>query len=248
MYNPFSLIGKTILVTGASSGIGRAVAIECARMGAQVVLTARNEERLQETLSQMVGEGHQVITADLSTEEGILSLTDQLPTLDGVVLNAGIIGLAPISSITTEKLEKMQTINLNAPILLTRYLVKKRLLNKPASLVYMASAAGIYRVSVGNAIYAAAKSGLDAFVRTAALELASRGIRCNTINPAMVETEAVRQLAITVEQQEENLKQYPLHRYAQPQEVAYAAVYLLSEASAYMTGSAIKLDGGLTLS
>ncbi len=194
MYNPFSLSGKTILVTGASSGIGRATAIECAKMGATVVLTARNEERLQATLAEMTGEGHRYILADLGEEANITALVQDLPILNGAVLNAGIVGLTPVQAITATKLEQMQRINLNAPILLTRQLVKQKKLANNASLVFVASAAGVYRTSVGNAIYATTKCGLDAFMRTAALELAGKGIRCNSVNPA-IEGERLNQLS-----------------------------------------------------
>ena len=248
MYNPFTLEGKTILVTGASSGIGRAIAIECSKLGAVVFLSARNEERLRETLSLMEGQGHQIVPADLTIEDDIKALVEQLPPLDGAVLNAGIAGLVPTMAITADKLQQMQQINLNAPILLTRHLVKKRKLNNPSSLVFTSSAAGVFRTSVGNAIYATTKCGIDAFMRTAALELASRGIRCNSVNPAMVETELIKNLPVSEEEQEKNLQQYPLHRYGKPEEVAYAVIYLLSDASAWTTGTALKLDGGLTLS
>ena len=248
MYNPFSLEGKTILVTGASSGIGRAVAIECSKMGARVFLSARNEARLRETLDALEGEGHQIIVADLTDEQAIQALVEQLPQLDGVVLNAGIAGLVPTQAISAAKLQEMQQINLNAPILLTRSLVKKRKLNNPSSIVFTSSAAGVFRTSVGNAIYATTKCGIDAFMRTAALELASRGIRCNSVNPAMIETDLIKNLPVSEEEREKNLARYPLHRYGKPEEVAYAIIYLLSDAAAWTTGTALKLDGGLTLS
>lgn len=247
MYNPFSLIGKTILVTGASSGIGRATAIECAKMGATLILTARNEERLQETLGQLEGTGHRYISADLSHEGGIKTLVEQLPMLDGCVNNAGITGLQPIQAITAEKLEQMQHINLNAPILLTRHLVKAKKMKTPSSLVFTSSAAGVHRVSMGNAMYATTKCGIDAFMRSAALELAGKAIRCNSVNPAMVETEAIQQLPLSEEERQRDLSHYPLKRYGKPEEVAYAIIYLLSDASAWTTGTALKLDGGLTL-
>ena len=248
MYNPFTLEGKTILVTGASSGIGRAVAIECSKMGAVVFLTARNEARLRVTLDALEGTGHQYIVADLTDEEAINALVEQVPQLDGVVLNAGVAGLMPTQAISAAKLQEMQQINLNAPILLTRSLVKKRKLNNPSSIVFTSSAAGVFRTSVGNAIYATTKCGIDAFMRTAALELASRGIRCNSVNPAMVETELIKNLPVSEEEREKNLARYPLHRYGKPEEVAYAIIYLLSDAAAWTTGTALKIDGGLTLS
>lgn len=246
MYNPFSLSGKTILVTGASSGIGRATAIECSKMGATVILTARNEEHLKATLNEMEGNGHCYILADLTNEEQMLALCTKIPVLDGAVLNAGIVGLTPIQAITAAKLEQMQRVNLNAPILLTRQLIKHKKLANNASLVFIASAAGVYRTSVGNAIYATTKCGLDAFMRTAALELAGKSIRCNSVNPAMIETEAISAVQDAA-MKEKDLTNYPLRRYGKPEEVAQAAVYLLSDATKWMTGTALKLDGGRTL-
>lgn len=247
MYNPFSLSGKTVLVTGASSGIGRAVAVECSKMGATLMLTARNEERLRETLSLLEGSGHRYLCADLTSEEQCNALVDACGQLHGAVLNAGVAGLTPVLAVTEEKLLQMQQVNLNAPVLLTRQLVKKRKLQKGASVVFTSSAAGVYRTSVGNAIYAATKCGIDAFMRTAALELATRGIRCNSVNPAMVETSLTAALPLSKEEKQANLARYPLGRYGKPEEVAYAVIYLLSDASAWTTGTALKLDGGLTL-
>lgn len=248
MYNPFSLIGKTILVTGASSGIGRAIAIECSKLGADIVLTGRNESRLLETISQLEQGQHQYIVADITIEEDIIKLVDQLPTLTGCVHSAGIIGLTPIQAITTTKINQFEQINLHAPILLTKQLIKRKKLAKNSSVVFISSAAGVYRVSIANALYAITKCGLDAFMRSAALELASKNIRFNSVNPAMIETEAITNIPMSEEQKNANLDQYPIKRYGKPEEVAYATIYLLSDASAWTTGTEIKIDGGLTLS
>lgn len=248
MYNPFALVGKTILVTGASSGIGRAIAIECSRLGADIILTGRNEHRLQETLSQLREGQHKYIVADITIEEDIITLVDQLPILTGCVQSAGILGLVPIQGITSAKINEFEQINLHAPILLTKQLLKRKKLAKNSSVVFVSSAAGVYRVSTANALYAVTKSGLDAFMRSAALELASKNIRFNSVNPAMIETEALSNIPISEEQKNANLAQYPIKRYGKPEEVAYATIYLLSDASAWITGTEIKLDGGLTLS
>lgn len=248
MHNPFSLIGKTILVTGASSGIGRAIAIECSKLGANIILTGRNEARLQETLSHLEGGLHQCIIADITVDEDIIKLVEQLPTLTGCVHSAGILGLIPIQAITRSKIEQFEQINLHAPILLTKQLLKQKKLAKNSSVVFISSAAGVFRVSTANALYAVTKSGLDAFMRSAALELASKNIRFNSVNPAMIETESLTNIPISEEQKNANLAQYPIKRYGKPEEVAYATIYLLSDASAWTTGTEIKIDGGLTLS
>ena len=248
MYNPFSLIGKTILVTGASSGIGRAIAIESSKMGANIILTGRNEERLQETMSMLDAGEHQYMVADITNEEDMANLVEQLPILTGCVHSAGIIGLTPIQAITTTKINQFEQINLHAPILLTKQLIKRKKLAKNSSVVFISSAAGVYRVSTANALYAITKCGLDAFMRSAALELASKNIRFNSVNPAMIETEALTNIPMSEEQKNANLDQYPIKRYGKPEEVAYATIYLLSDASAWTTGTEIKIDGGLTLS
>ena len=251
MYNPFSLLGKTILITGASSGIGRAKAIECAKMGASLVITGRNANRLNETykaLEAVAGQTHLQIIADLVTEEGRQSLSENMPLLDGIVSNAGVVGLTPIQFITAEKMTDMQQVNLVAPVLLTRQLLKKKKIKSGASIVFTSSVAGVYRVAVGNAIYAMTKCGIDAYMRSAALELASKGIRCNSVNPAMVETRILNSGQLTSEQYESDKLRYPLKRYGKPEEVAWAIIYSLSDASSWVTGTSLKLDGGMTLS
>lgn len=250
MYNPFSLQGKTILITGASSGIGKVTAIECSKLGANVIITGRDEDRLNETYDELFSDNnsHLKIAADLTNEDELEQLVLSLPVLDGCVNNAGgVVGLVPTSFLTMEKIAKMQQINLNVPMLLTKLLVKKKKLNNPSSIVFTSSVAGVYRVSMGNAIYATTKCGIDAFMRTAALELASKGIRCNSVNPAMVETRILNRGQLTPEQYELDKQRYPLKRYGKPEDVAWAIIYLLSDASSWVTGTALKLDGGMTL-
>lgn len=246
-YNPFSLSGKTILVTGASSGIGSTTAIECSKLGASVIITGRDQERLNNTYSELEGTGHKSFCADLTNSDELELLVDSLPKLDGCVNNAGIVGLVPTAFMTEEKITRMQQINLNAPMLLTKMLVKKKKMMNPSSIVFTSSVAGVYRVSMGNAIYATTKCGIDAFMRTAALELASKGIRCNSVNPAMVETRILNRGQLTPEQYEADRQRYPLKRYGHPEDVAWGIIYLLSDASSWVTGTSLKLDGGMTL-
>jgi len=248
-YNPFSLQGKTILITGASSGIGATTAIECSKMGASVIITGRDEERLNETFKALAPNAteHIKIIADLTKEEDLDRLAQELPVLDGCVNNAGIVGLVPTPFLSMDKIAKMQQINLNVPMMLTKLLVKKKKLKNPSSIVFTSSVAGVFRVSMGNAIYATTKCGIDAFMRTAALELATKGIRCNSVNPAMVETRILNRGQLTSEQYELDRQRYPLKRYGKPEDVAWGIIYLLSDASSWVTGTALKLDGGMTL-
>lgn len=248
MNNPFSLEGKTILVTGASSGIGRATAIECSRMGATMIITARNEERLSETFNQLEGEGHKMILADISNTEQIEALVAELPKLDGFSCNAGIANTQPIGFYKEEEIENVFKTNTFSMMMLTKFLVKKKRLNKPSSIVYTASIGNVYSAGVANGIYGASKCAIDGFMRTAAVELAPKGIRCNSVNPGMVCTNIMDSNGrITMEQFEEDMKRYPLGRYGKPEDIAYAIIYLLSDASAWITGTALKIDGGVTI-
>lgn len=248
MYNPFSLEGKTVLVTGASSGIGRATAIECSKIGATLAITGRNADRLHETFDALEGSGHQQFIADLCNTEDIENLVNSLDKLDGVVSNAGIALIEPIPFYKEKELESVFRINTFSMILLTKFLVKKKKLNRHASIVYTASIGNVYTGGVGNGIYGASKCAVDGFMRTAALELASKGIRCNTVNPGMVETEMMTSTdIISAEQFAEDMKRYPLGRYGKPEDVAWAIIYLLSDASSWVTGISLRLDGGFCL-
>lgn len=242
----FSLIGKTILVTGASSGIGRAIAIACAGTGARVILTARNQMRLQETLSQMEGEGHQIIPADLTIAEQRKALVEQMPVVDGVVHCAGI-----GSRVLCKMLEETDVINVmrpnfEAPVILQAELLREKKIAKEASIAFIASAATTMP-SVGNAVYSASKAAIIAYAKCLAQELAPRKIRVNCISPAMVWTDLAL-VGATEEQLHEAEQAYPLKRYAQPEDITGAAIYLLSDASSWVTGSNFELTGGaLTL-
>ncbi|MBR6183641.1 MAG: SDR family oxidoreductase [Bacteroidales bacterium] len=248
--NPFTLEGKTILITGGAGGIGSATARACLAMGARVVLTDIREDALKSVIESLPAPGcggeNLYFTADLTKPEELDALVAFCPSLDGMVCNAGVMKLTLTQFITEEELQRIQRINLNAPILLTRSILKKKKLGRGGSIVFTASAAGIYRVSIGNAIYATTKCGIDAFMRTVALEFGPKGIRCNSVNPGMVETALIGNF--TEEEKERERQNYPLRRFAQPEDIANGIVYLLSDASAFVTGTALKIDGGMTLS
>ena len=247
--NPFSLLGKTILITGGAGGIGSATASLCVQMGARVVLTDIREDALATALASLpdtqTGEPNLCFTADLTDVDQLAALVEFCPQIDGLVCNAGVMKLTLTQFITEEELTRIQKINLNAPILLTRSLIKKKKIKKGGSIVFTASAAGVYRVSIGNGIYATTKCGIDAFMRTVALEFGPKGIRCNSVNPGMVETALIG--SFTEEQKEKEKLNYPLRRFAQPADIANGIAYLLSDASSFVTGTALKIDGGMTL-
>lgn len=245
MHNPFSLQGKTILVTGASSGIGKSIAIECSRMGANIVLTARNEERLKQTLSEMEGEGrHVIIPADLSDEDAIKSLVEQVPVLNGVVHNAGVGNRVLCKAAKKSDIDEVITPNVYGPILLQRHLLKKKKVAKEGSIVIIASRAS-QAPSVGNALYAASKGAILGYSKVLALELAPQKIRVNSICPAMVWTELIAKDAEMLGADYNAIQEkYPLKRFGKPEDIAYLTIYLLSNASSWMTGSSIDITGG----
>lgn len=245
-YNPFTLIGKTVLITGASSGIGRASAIECAKLGATCVLCGRNEQRLQETLQALEGANHIVIAADLLSEEGIQAIANQAPKLDGVVCNAGINMMAPIYFLKSEEINTVFQTNVVAPMNLMNTLLRKKCINNQASLVFMSSM-DVVNPDAGSSAYAASKSALTSFMRSCAKELAPRKIRSNAIQPGLVETGMMHNGYVSEEDLEKNKQHYLLKRFAQPEEIAWSVVYLLSDASSFMTGSIITIDGGATI-
>lgn len=246
-YNPFSLEGKTILVTGASSGIGRETALQCARMGADVVITGRDAARLQETFDGLVATQKAMHLADLTSAEDVERLVEVLPSLDGAVFCAGNSTTLPLQFGTREKFDDMFNVNFFAPVELLRLLYKKKRLNKGASVVLIASIGGTHSFMPGNGIYGASKAALNSVMKYAAREYASRRVRVNSICPGMVDTPLIHRGTITEEQLVEDAKRYPLGRYGQPEDIANGAIYLLSDASSWLTGHDLVIDGGFSI-
>ena len=248
MFNPFSLEGKTILVTGASSGIGQSVAIECSKMGATVVITGRNEDRLTETFNSLVGEGHQMKIADVSDVESLKELVTVCPNLDGISHNAGIGKVMPVKKISQEDLQSVLNTNTCGPIMLTQMLLRSKKINKDASIVFTSSLSGVHCVHYGESVYACSKAAISGFAKGAALELAASGIRVNCVNPSIIQTHIFETMSIyTKEQLEEKINNYPLKRLGVPTDVSWAIIYFLSDASTWVTGNDLRIDGGYTL-
>ena len=244
MYNPFTLEGKNILVTGASSGIGKATAIECSKAGAKVFLTARNEERLTQTLAEMANKGHRIIKADITSVEDIQNLVDSVEMLDGVAFIAGINDKMIIKKIDGDFITKMMSTNLAGPALLMKSLLKAKKINKQASIVFMSSVSAFYP-SVSNALYGASKAAVNQFAKVLALEVLPLRARVNCIQPAFVETEMIQKYGEEI--LDEIRKNYPLGRFAKPEEIAQAVIYYFSDATQLITGSSLVIDGGYTL-
>ena len=241
--NPFSLEGKTVLVTGASSGIGKEIAVACAKMGAKVVLNGRNEERLKEVASQM-GEGHIILSRDLTSFDLIPEMVRDLPQLNGIVHCAGINELVPAKLVTEEHLDRIMSINFKAPVLLQAEILRQKKLLRKASVVFIASI-GSETPIIGNSVYSASKGAIVSYSKSLMLELAPRQIRVNCISPGMIWTNLIEGESVTNEQLKEDQKKYPLQRYGQPSDVAGLAVYLLSDASEWMTGTNVRISGGI---
>lgn len=242
-FNPFTLEGKTILVTGASSGIGRGIAIACSKMGATVIINGRNEQRLAETMTEMQGEENLSLAADLSDSNSLTGIVSRLPKLDGIVHCAGIGQRVLCKQLQEADLDTMMDVNFKAPVMLQTEILKQKKINKGASIVFIASIASD-SPSIGNAVYSASKGAIISYANCLALELAPRQIRVNCILPAMIWTDLILKGGITEEELKEDEKKYPLKRYGKPEDIANLSIYLLSNAAAWMTGSSIKITGG----
>ena len=243
LFNPFSLEKKTILVTGASSGIGRGIAVACSKMGAVVTINGRNEKKLQETLSLMDGTNNSIFIGDLTDIKGVEILVNSLPKLDGIVHCAGIGSRVLCKNIVEEDIIQTLDANFKAPVMLQTEILKQKKINKGASIVFMASMSND-SPSTGNALYAASKGALISYANCLQLELAPRMIRVNCISPAMVWTDLIFRGGLTEEELHADELKYPLKRYGTPEDIANLAIYLLSDASSWMTGSNLKITGG----
>ena len=243
------LKGKTIMVTGASSGIGREIALSLSRKGASVIITGRNEERLNETFNNLVqGESqiHSQIIADLNRDEQIEQLVLACMNIDGLVCCSGINDKTPVKYITREKIDRMYEANVYGPLLLVKELVKKKKINKEASIVFISSISSTY-ATVSNALYASSKGAINSLVKVLALELAPKKIRVNTIMPGMVRTSMINAYGLSEEEMSAVIKGYPLGRIGEPEDIANAAVFFLSDESSWITGVNLVIDGGVTL-
>jgi len=241
--DPFDLSGKTVLVTGASSGIGRAAALACAQAGASLVLTGRDQARLDATLASLETQadaGHRSICADLTDPAQLAELAAQAGVLDGVVHSAGITGFAPVRMLQSGLLDAVMGANFAAPVLLTQMLLYRKALRNGASMVFLSSIAA-HTGTVGVGAYSASKAALEGFIRNLALEIAPRGMRANAVAPAMVATPMVSDDPAFLD---EKSRHYPLGL-GRPDDVAHAIVYLLADASSKVTGISLDLDGGL---
>lgn len=246
MINPYSLKKKTILVTGASSGIGRQIALRCSEMGAKVVITGRNQGRLESTFQNLVGNGHNKIICDISEENNIANFVKDLPTFDGIVMCAAIFDTTVVRHLNVQKMHNLFNTNTFSNILLSQQLLKQKKVNFGASIVFISSVA-FTRPYKGNALYSATKGAINSFSKVMAVELSQCKIRVNCIHPGIVKTRPIiNDGAVTEDQLNEEEARFPLG-FGEPDDIAYASVYLLSNVSKWITGSDMIVDGGQCL-
>jgi NAD(P)-dependent dehydrogenase (short-subunit alcohol dehydrogenase family) len=249
MNTPFSLEGKRILVTGASSGIGRQIAISCSQMGAAVIGTGRDTSKLDETLNLLSGADHLMVPADLTQASGrdsVLAAIDN--PLEGIVHCAGISRLSPVRMMTEAHLLEIMAINVNAPMLLTQALLKKQKIQDGSSVLFISSIAAHIGVA-GVAGYSGSKAALLAMMRCLAMEVVKRKIRVNCLSPSLVETPLFEAMELQsgTSSMEQKRNDHPLG-FGKPEDIANASVFFLSEASRWITGTTLVMDGGLTIS
>ena len=241
----FTLNNKHILITGASSGMGAVFAKMLSELGARVSLLARNEERLQQTVGTMVGEGHKYYVCDLTDKEQANEVIAQIDALDGIVFCAGINEFVQVKFVKQDKFEKIFNTNYFSQVVLLKNLLKKKKVNKNSSLVFISSLSSIMGVS-GTLLYASSKAAINSAVKVLASELAPTGTRVNAICPGIVRTPMIAGTNIDEGQFLEQEKQYPLGL-GKPEDVGGAVIYHLADESRWLTGNIMVMDGGFSL-
>lgn len=250
MPGPHSLSERTILVTGASSGIGRQTAIQLSRQGARLVLVGRSPERLQETAHRLTGEGHLVQARDLTDADSVPAWLKELcretGPLHGMVHSAGVHLMKPLRFMSSQEFADVLAVNVVVAAALLKGLRQRGVCGSPASAVLISSVMGLVG-QAGVSAYSASKGAVCSLTRSAALELAAEGIRVNCVAPGLVQTEMADRASstLTPEQMDQIRAMHPLGL-GEPEDVAHAVAFLLSDASRWITGTTLVVDGGYT--
>lgn len=241
--NPFDLSGKNILITGASSGIGKQSAITISEMGGKVFITGKDKIRLAQTIQGLKGEGHKSFSADLTKEDELLNFINKVPQINGVVLCAGITTHMPTNFIQSSNITEIFKINYESVVLLISKLLYKKKIENKSSIVFLSSIATKHAY-FGGALYTGTKSAIESYSKTLALELAPKGIRTNCLSPTFVKTEMINKAEKTIssESLEKMKKMHPLG-FGDPVDVANTIVFFLSDASKWISGTNLELGG-----
>ncbi len=248
MKNHYSLVNKRILITGASSGIGRESAQVFAQAGATVIITGRNVSRLEEVYNCLSGSGHTMVVTDFLSENVIVDICNSITEpIDGILHSAGISQALPYKFSSYKVMEKMMKTNFEVPYLLTQQLFKKRLINSGGSVLFLSSIGGCKMGSAGISIYGASKNALNAAMRVIATEMAPKKIRVNSLLPGLVRTNMISgDGVVTQDDYNKEELRYPLG-FGVPADVANTAMFFLSDASKWITGTEFVIDGGVTV-
>ena len=249
MQNLFDLKHKTILITGASAGIGKSAALVCSQLGADCILVGRNEERLEETFESLKAGNHCWFALDITKYHEFKDLVEEAVSksdrISGFIHSAGIEVFFPLKVTTLDQYEKIFAVNVIAGLELSKHIIKKKnFCADGGSLVFISSVMGSVD-SPAKAAYCSSKGAIAGAAKALALELASRRIRVNSISPAMVNTGTTKALLATINAEEKNeiMKFHPLG-IAKPDDVAYSCAFLLSDSAKLITGIDLKVDGG----
>ncbi|HAT50480.1 MAG: SDR family oxidoreductase [Nitrospirae bacterium] len=248
--NPMSCDGRLILVTGASSGIGRATAVLLSRLGARLLLVGRSQEKLEQTLAALDGTGHRIEPFDLNETEEIPAwfkhLIAESGPLSGLVQCAGVQHYTPARFITVDKINRMMKVNVFSTTMLAKCCAGKGAVLPGGSLVFIASVAGLVG-DAGLSVYAASKGAVIALTKSLALEFAPAKIRVNAVAPGCVETDMLdkMRLNLTADQVQALAAKHPLG-FGTAEDVAHAVAFLLADTGRWITGSVLTVDGGYT--
>lgn len=247
--SPFSLINKKILVTGASSGIGKQIAINLVNQGAYVYLVGRNLKRLNILKDQLGDDNCKVFSVDLTDFNEMIKMVKDIDVIDGLVHSAGVISMSPYKFINEDSISKTFSINFEAPLKLTTNLLKLKRIKSSGSIVFISSINGSCIGAKGFTLYSSSKGAISGLVKSLSVDLAKNKIRVNEIAPGMIVTEGIKSIKENVSNESinEDMKKYPLGGYGDPDDVANGCVYLLSDASKWVTGIKLVIDGGFTV-
>lgn len=247
MINPMDLTDRKIIVTGASSGLGRQICITLSKLGAHVIMIARRTEELQKTLSMMEGVNHSYYSYDLFDIDGISDLikkiVDENGKLDGFVHSAGLGTMKPLKLNTYDFMKKMYDINVFSFVEICRnYATKKN--NNGGSIVVVSSAASV-RGDKAKVAYCSSKGALDSAVQALAAELGAKNIRVNSVHPGWINTEMYQSYVEAVGKQViAEIEERQIMGVAEPVDIAMPIAFLLSDASKQITGTPVLVDGG----